>query len=158
MIIYFNKPLVFNGIGDIWIAENENKKLIIVNKTKFKGLSNQIIGKPIYKNKNNITYIFLEEDEENNDNICGIFVNKDYGYKCLNKENKIFEDFCEISNVVVFKFGIYKLGTLILEHNVKKTYGDFLWELTTNGWINKGLYTFDNVKKLITYRGSSYEE
>lgn len=26
MIIYFNKPLVFNGQGDIWVADNGEKK------------------------------------------------------------------------------------------------------------------------------------
>lgn len=151
MIIYFNKPLVFSGKGDVWIADNEEKKLIIANKTNFKGISNWLKGKPFFKSKEKVSYIFLEEEDEDNKEIRGIFINKDYGYRCLNKDLKVFEDFCTIGNTV-FKFGIYKLGTIILEHNVKKNYGDFLWELTWNGWINKGLFSFEETKKILTDR------
>lgn len=146
-MIYFNIPLIFDKTGDVWIAENGEKKLIVANKTNFVGFTNKINGRPFYKEKGSESYIFLEDSEDSN--TYGVFLNRGYGYRCLNREEtKIFESFCELGSLV-FKFGIYKVGAFILEHNVKKRYGDFVWVLEDRGWICKGLYPYEKIKEIL---------
>ncbi len=124
-----------------WEAQNgaTRRTLVIVNKTGKRIIPDEFVFVNVGTlDKGNHSFIFLNNPVsgvKTEAEVLGLFLNKQYGYKCLNEEDEIYAK----SSVGGYgnsesKMGLYKLGAIIKVNTYKNRRGYHYYKLTENGW------------------------
>lgn len=134
--IYSNIKLDLNKQNQIWKAQNgqTRRTLIVINKINQEP-SFVFHAKLGVLNKGNHSFIFINEEKNQDNRILGLFLNNSYGYRVL-EGNEIFGNY-SIGGPgnTCSQFGIYEVGTLLEVYTYKNRNTPSYYRLTDNGWV-----------------------
>ncbi len=118
--IYSNIELSLDQQGEIWSASNgaTRRTLVVINKINEQpGI--YFRAKLGTLDKGNHSFIFINEEKDNDERVLGLFLNSDYGYQVL-EGKELFSNYSSGGyGNSCSQFGIYELGSL-LEINTYK--------------------------------------
>lgn len=139
--IFSNIELNLHNEGEIWKASNgaTRRTLMVINKINHP-TTNVFYGKLGFLDKGNHSFIFINEDKTNKNDVLGLFLNSDYGYQVI-EGNEIFsnESVGGVGNSCS-KFGIYSVGTILEVNSYKNRNTPKYFKLNENGWVNVPVY------------------
>lgn len=139
--IHSNVELNLDQENEIWRAQNgaTRRTLAVINKIKEQP-GTFFRAKLGTLNKGNHSFIFINEEKDNDDRIIGIFLNDYCGFTVLEGEELFGNCSTGGPGNSCSKFGIYKLGTLLEVHTYKYRRTPSYYRLTENGWENVPAY------------------
>jgi hypothetical protein len=139
--IYSNIELSLDQQGEIWSASNgaTRRTLVVINKIN-KQPGNYFRAKLGTLDKGNHSFIFINEEKDNDERVLGLFLNSDYGYQVL-EGKELFSNYSlgGYGNSCS-QFGIYELGTLLEVNTYKNRNTPSYYRLTESGWIDVPLH------------------
>lgn len=135
--IYSNIELSLDQQGEIWSASNgaTRRTLVVINKINEQP-GNYFRAKLGTLDKGNHSFIFINEEERNDERVLGLFLNSEYGYQVL-EGNELFTNYSlGGSGNSCSQFGIYEVGTLLEVNTYKNRNTPSYYRLTESGWID----------------------
>jgi len=133
--IYSNIELSLDQQGEIWSASNgaTRRTLVVINKINEQP-GNYFRAKLGTLDKGNHSFIFINEEERNDERVLGLFLNYEYGYQVL-EGNELFTNYSlgGYGNSCS-QFGIYEVGTLLEVNTYKNRNTPSYYRLTESGW------------------------
>lgn len=135
--IYSNIELSLDQQGEIWSASNgaTRRTLVVINKINEQP-GNYFRAKLGTLNKGNHSFIFINEEKDNDERVLGLFLNSDYGYQVL-EGKELFSNYSSGGyGNSCSQFGIYEPGTLLEINTYKNRNTPSYYRLTESGWVN----------------------
>lgn len=139
--IYSNIELSLDQQGKIWSATNgaTRRTLVVINKINEQpGI--YFRAKLGTLDKGNHSFIFINEEKDNDERVLGLFLNYHYGYQVL-EGKELFSNYSSGGyGNSCSQFGIYELGTLLEINTYKNRNTPSYYRLTESGWVNVPVY------------------
>lgn len=135
--IYSNIELSLDQQGEIWSAANgaTRRTLLVINKINEQP-GNYFRAKLGTLDKGNHSFIFINEEKDNDERVLGLFLNSDYGYQVL-EGKELFSNYSSGGyGNSCSQFGLYELGTLLEINTYKNRNTPSYYRLTESGWVN----------------------
>lgn len=139
--IYSNIELSLDQQGEIWSASNgaTRRTLVVINKINDQPGS-YFRAKLGTLDKGNHSFIFINEENRNDERVLGLFLNSAYGYQVL-EGNELFSNYSYGGyGNSCSQFGIYEIGTLLEVNTYKNRNTPSYYRLTETGWVDVPVY------------------
>lgn len=135
--VYSNVKLSLDQQGEIWSASNgaTRRTLVVVNKINEQpGIFFR--AKIGTLDKGNHSFIFINEEKENDERVLGLFLNSDYAYQVI--EGKELFGNCSSGGIAnsCSQFGIYGVGSLLEVNTYRNRNTPSYYRLTETGWVD----------------------
>lgn len=147
--IYSNQELSLDTEGEIWEASNgaTRRTLILINKT------NQAPAKAFRAalgklDKGNHSFIFLNEEKNNDERVFGLFLNNAYGYQLV-EGTEVYTN-CSVGGYgnSCSQFGIYEMGAVLEVNTYKNRNTPTYYKLTEQGWNEIPSYQLSKIDEI----------